>query len=116
MRARSLGAALAAAALLAACDPAPMESPAETQAASFEDGGCIAILLLQRNAIALGGAQGDEAPLTVAIAAWRAAAENSLSTAELAQYEASSLAVENDTGPADLQARAATCVQTTPQA
>lgn len=114
MRVVLLGAALAAVLTLAACDSAP-EPEAPVELATFEDGGCIAVLTLHRNAIAEGDAQGDETAFTAAIAAWRASAAGVLTDNELEQYEASSLAVENDADAATLAARADTCVADAPQ-
>lgn len=109
-------AAMAALAGLGACTPPAPDAeapPAET--ATFEDGGCLGYLLLQRSAIAEGRAQGDEAALGTALEAWRASADGTLSATELAQYEASSAAVQDDAGATTIESEAARCVATAPQ-
>lgn len=109
-------AAMASMAALASCTPPPQETEAPAaQTASFEDGGCLGYLLLQRTAIAEGRAQGDEAVLGTALEAWRAAADGSLSATELAQYEASSVAVQDDAGATTIESEAARCVAIAPQ-
>lgn len=116
MRLVSFAAAVAAL-MLAACDntPAPPEPVATETITAFEDGGCIGVLMLQRAAVIEGRAEGDAAALTEAISDWRTAAATQLSGAELNQYEASSIAVEDDL-PADVLAdRAEVCVTTAPQ-
>jgi hypothetical protein len=105
---------------LAACDPAPEpkapEPPIvpENRLETFEDTGCLGYLLLQRTAISEGRAQGDTAALDAAVAAWRGAGTGILSADELAQYEATSVAVQRSE-PADVIAeRAAGCVTSAP--
>lgn len=109
--------AYSALALLAACTP-PASEPAPAaieEVVTFEDGNCLGYLILQRTAIAEGRAQGDEAALGTALEAWRASASGTLRSMELAQYEASSIAVHDDTDAATLATEAARCVATAPQ-
>jgi|GEM_PF-3220143 len=116
MRMKLVAACLMGAALIGCTPPAPdAETPEQAQIATFEDGGCLGYLLLQRAAIAEGRAQGDEAALGTALEAWRASADDVLSTTGLAQYEASSVAVQDDADAATLETEAARCVADAPQ-
>jgi hypothetical protein len=112
MHLRSMSAALAAAALLAACNALPVPTAAE--AAGFDDNGCLGVLLLQRNAVLEGRALGDEGALRAAIGAWRMSARGYLTADELAQFEASSFAVHDDQTPEIITERAAQCVADAP--
>lgn len=96
---------------LAACGQSSETQIAETQ--TFEDGGCLGVLLAHRAAVNEGRAEGDSAALTSAIEAWRTAGRAVLSADELAQYEASSFSGEH----ADVEAvgeRAEVCLARTP--
>lgn len=116
MRLTSGVAAVAAVVSLGACTPPAPAPQAEPEVlASFEDGGCIAVLQHQRAAVTEGRAQGDEATLTAAITGWRASAAGALTADELAQYEASSLAVEGNATPEQLAERASACIANAPQ-
>jgi len=124
MRVALFGAAVAAMGLLGACDawetatpPAPPPAaPLEAAAPpSFEDGGCLAYLLLRRAAISAGRAQGDAAALDAAIAAWRARGAQEMTSEELAQYEVSSMATRDDESADAIAARATECVASAPR-
>lgn len=120
MRFASFGAGIAALVLLVACEPAPSpEAPPpptipQTRLETFEDNGCLGYLLLQRAAILEGRAQGNAAALDAPIAAWRAAGTQILSADELAQYEATSVAVQGSEAAEVIATRAASCVTSAP--
>jgi len=114
MRTMLLGAFVLA---LAACGPTTTEAPiAETPVTveTFEDGGCLGVLLAHRAAVTEGRAQGDAAALTAAIEAWRTAGSAILSANELAQYEASSFAGESHEHDDVVTERANICFARTP--
>lgn len=107
--------ALAAIALAACSQQAPAPSENEVpQSATFEDNGCIGVLLAHRAVVIQSNGEGDAAALTAALERWRAAAQQTLSADELAQFEASSFAVEQNADAEDLAAQSATCVATAP--
>jgi len=101
---------------LVACSqqaPAPSASEAQ-QSVTFEDNGCIGVLLAHRAAVIQSSAEGDAAALTAALESWRAAALQALTADELAQFEASSFAVEQNADAEDLAAQSAACVANAP--
>ncbi len=106
--------ALAAVTLAACSQQAPAPAAEEPQLATFEDNGCIGVLLAHRGAVIQNNAEGDPAALTAALENWRTEALKTLSADELAQFEASSFAVEQGVEGEDLAARSATCVTTAP--
>lgn len=105
-----------AALTLAACSQQAPTPPADEapQAVTFEDTGCIGALLAHRAAVIQGASDGDAAALTAALEVWRTEALKTLSTDELAQFEASSFAVEQSADAEDLAAQAAACVASAP--
>lgn len=109
---RSLAVAIAALTLVACSQQTPNESEAQ-QRVTFEDNGCIGALLAHRAAV-IQGADGDAAALTAALERWRTAALQTLSADELAQFEASSFAVEQNADAEDLAAQASSCVANAP--
>jgi hypothetical protein len=119
MRIASLVTVAAALVLLAACTPPAQQSrdapPAAETTEMFNDNGCLGYLLLQRAAMGENRASGDVAPLEAATAAWRASARHTLTADELAQYEASSFAVQDDETAEHIAARAAACVADAPR-
>lgn len=114
MRQRVLSAAFAAAALLAACGQTATqqaEAPVAAEPATFEDTGCLGVLLHHKQTAA---APAEQAALDAAIAAWRASAEGILTADELAQYEASSVAIETNSPAPEKAQRVAPCIATAP--
>jgi hypothetical protein len=84
----------------------------ETQSRSEADMAveCLAYLRLETDALTKATPPGDTAALDAATAAWRTRAEGVYTADELAQYLASSVAVLDDTPPAELTTKTADCV------
>lgn len=89
-------------------EPAPALAPAEP-------GTCIAYLKLSRAAAIADPTKGDVAALEAATVAWKRVARQKLNDTELAQFEASSLAVLRDTPPAALKVETDKCLAQAPK-
>lgn len=112
---RFMAVALAALALVACSQQTPPPAGSEApQRATFEDNGCIGALLAHRAVVIQGSVDGDAAALTAALESWRIAARQTLSADELAQFEASSFAVEQNADAEERAAQAASCVANAP--
>lgn len=118
---------VAAGLIAAACTPeAPAPSPAQTASSTPEAVAstqapaedkpsdkaveCIAYLDLARDGIGKGALQGDAQAMAAASRNYYAVARQDLSEDEYAQYRASSIAVLDDTPPAELLDKANACI------
>lgn len=77
---------------------------------------CMTFISLETSAVAKATPPGDTAALDHALAIWKTRAEVHYTADELAQFLASSIAVMDDTAPADIRTKAAACVAQVPAA
>lgn len=89
--------------------------PADAALAPAEPGTCIAYLKLARAAALAGAQTSDAAVLEAATVAWKKVALQKLNETELAQFEASSLAVLRDTPANELKRESDKCVAQAPK-
>ena len=120
-------AALSAAVLaLAACQqqeaktpaaPAEPVAPVVAEATGADQAvGCMAYLSLKQVALEAQTPPGDVTAMRAALGAWEGVALQSMTTDEVNQYYASSVAVEDDASPAKMEVTAAWCLANAPAA
>lgn len=122
------GAFAAAVLALAACQQQEAKAPAAPAApepvapvvaeatGADQAVGCMAYLSLKQVALEAQTPLGDVAAVRAALGAWEGLALQSMTTDEVNQYYASSVAVEDDASPAKVDVTAAWCLANAPAA